>query len=114
MMTCSIFLECSRFVFPATRNKGSAGESFRFSWKPETETRGATVKAQACNLAAARRGPDSNGIYTILLLLGLLDPLLLVFLDLDVQTLAMHFKMRSISCDLAYEESYPEIFHNIS
>ena len=80
------------------------------SWKPETETRGATVKAQACNLPAARRGPDSNGIYTILLLLGLLDPLLLVFLDLDVQALAMHFKMRSISCDFAYEESYLEIF----
>ena len=62
------------------------------------------MKAQACNLPAARRGPDSNGIYTILLLLGLLDPLLLVFLDplldLDVQALAMHFKMRSISCDL--------------
>ena len=44
------------------------------------------------------------------LLLGLLDPLLLVFLDLDVQALAMHFKMRSISCDFAYEESYLEIF----
>ena len=58
------------------------------------------MKAQACNLPAARRGSDSNGIYTILLLLGLLDPLLLVFLDLDVQALAMHFKMRSISCDL--------------
>ena len=97
-------------VVSATRNRGSAGESFRFSWKPETETRGATVKAQACNLPAARRGPDSNGIYTILLLLGLLDPLLLVFLDLDVQALAMHFKMRSISCDFAYEESYLEIF----
>ena len=110
LMTCSIFLECSRFLFAATRNKGSAGESFRFSWKPETETRGAIVKAQACNLPAARRGPDSNGIYTILLLLGLLDPLLLVFLDLDVQALAMHFKMRSISCDFAYEESYLEIF----
>ena len=70
------------------------------------------MKAQACNLPAARRGPDSNGIYTILLLLGLLDPLLLVFLDLhvDVQALAMHFKMRSISCDFAYEESYLEIF----
>ena len=69
------------------------------------------MKAQACNLPAARRGPDSNGIHTILLLLlGLLDPLLLVFLDLDVQALAMHFKMRSISCDFAYEESYLEIF----
>ena len=68
------------------------------------------MKAQACNLPAARRGPDSNGIYTILLLLGLLDPLLLVFLDLDVQAFAMHFKMRSISCDFAYEESYLEIF----
>ena len=73
-MTCSIFLECSRFMFAATRNKGSAGESFRFSWKPETETRGAT-RAQACNLPAARRGSDSNGIYTILLLLGLLEAL---------------------------------------
>ena len=70
------------------------------------------MKAQACNLPAARRGSDSNGIYTILLLLGLLDPLLLVFLDLDVQALAMHFKMRSISCDFdyMYEESYFEIF----
>ena len=68
------------------------------------------MKAQACNLPAARRGSDSNGIYTILLLLGLLDPLLLVFLDLDVQAFAMHFKMRSISCDFAYEESYLEIF----
>ena len=67
------------------------------------------MKAQACNLPAARRGPDSNGIYTILLLLGLLDPLLLVFLDLDVQALAMHSKMRSIRCDFAYDESYLEI-----
>ena len=70
------------------------------------------MKAQACNLPAARRGPDSNGIYTILLLLGLLDPLLLVFLDLDVQALTMHVKMRSIeriSCDFAYEDSYLEI-----
>ena len=75
------------------------------------------MKAQACNLPAARRGPDSNGmirIYTILLLLGLLDPLLLVFLDLDVQALAMHFKMRSISCDFAYEESYLENIYYIS
>ena len=40
----------------------------------------------------------------------LLNPLLLVFLDLDVQALAMHFQMRSISCDFAYEESYLEIF----
>ena len=109
-MACSIFLECSRFLFAATSKKGSAGESFRFSWKPETETREAAVKVQACNLPAARRGPDSNGIYTILLLLGLLDPLLLVFLDLDVQASTMHFKMRSISCDFAYEESYLEIF----
>ena len=68
------------------------------------------MKAQACNLSAARRGPDSNEIYAILLLLGLLDPLLLVFLDLDVQALAVHFKTRSISCDFAYEDSYPEIF----
>ena len=68
------------------------------------------MKAQACNLPAARRGPDNNGVYAILLLLGLLDPLLLVFLDLDVQALAMLFKMRSISCDFAYEETYLEIF----
>ena len=51
-----------------------------------------------------------NLIIVYYLLLGLLDPLLLVFLDLDVQALAMHFKMRSISCDFAYEESYLEIF----
>ena len=98
------FLGVFSLLFATTRKEGSTGESFRFSWKPETETRGAT-RAQACNLPAARRGSDSNGIYTILLLLGLLDPLLLVFLDLDVQALAMHFKMRSISCDFAYEES---------
>ena len=104
------FLGVFWLLFGATRNKESARESFRFSRKPQTETRGATVKAQACNLPAARRGPDSNGIYTMLLLLGLLDPLLLVFLDLDVQAFAMHFKMRSISCDFAYEESYLEIF----
>ena len=66
--------------------------------------------SEMCIRDRARRGPDSNGIYTILLLLGLLDPLLLVILDLDVEALAMHFKMRSISCDFAYEESYLEIF----
>ena len=103
------FLGVFWLLFGAERNKESARESFRFSRKPETETRRAT-RAQARNLPAARRGSHSNGIYTILLLLGLLDPLLLVFLDLDVQALAMHFKMRSVSCDFAYEESYLEIF----
>ena len=37
------------------------------------------------------------------------DPLLLVSLDLNAQAVAGHFKMRSISCDFAYEESYLEI-----
>ena len=37
------------------------------------------------------------------------NPLFLVSLDLNAQALAVQFKMRSISCESASEESYLEI-----